>query len=149
MAAFVTRFPQFVEWPTAALEGRTTVDICVSEPDPFGTVLDELIEGESLLGRSFVARRVDGADGVEGCHLLYISARSNAADELLEAAENEPVLTIGEGPGFLNRGGMIGLRVLDRRVRFEVNADRASAAGLTISSQLLGLALTVRGASPQ
>jgi hypothetical protein len=40
---------------------------------------------------------------------------------------------------------MIALRVVNGRVRFDVNVDNARRAGLRISSQLLNLALTVRG----
>jgi hypothetical protein len=32
-AAFLFRFPEFVEWPTAAWEGRPAVQICVAAPN--------------------------------------------------------------------------------------------------------------------
>ena len=41
---------------------------------------------------------------------------------------------------------MIGFQVQNNRVRFHVNLASARRAGLTISSQLLKLAATVRGA---
>jgi hypothetical protein len=33
-AAFVYRFPQFVEWPAPALNGHESVSICVVRPNP-------------------------------------------------------------------------------------------------------------------
>ena len=39
-AAFVYRFPQFVEWPSAALDGRPTVELCVLAPSPLHRVLE-------------------------------------------------------------------------------------------------------------
>ena len=50
------------------------------------------------------------------------------------------VLTISDQAGFVQAGGMIGLRVEDNRVRFDVNLLAAQRAGLTMSSQMLKLA---------
>jgi hypothetical protein len=50
------------------------------------------------------------------------------------------VLTLGDLPGFVDAGGMIGLRVEASRVRFDVNLSTAQAAGLVLNSQMLKLA---------
>jgi hypothetical protein len=54
-------------------------------------------------------------------------------------------LTVGDERGFVDEGGMIALRVVDGRVRFDVNVTAARRAGLRLSSQLLQLAMSVRG----
>ena len=48
----------------------------------------------------------------------------------------------------LESGGIIAMKIVDGRVRFVVNAKNAARNGLRISSQLLGLALTVREGPP-
>jgi hypothetical protein len=144
MAAFVARFPQFVQWPEGALGERDPLVVCVAEPDPFGEVLDGLLETEQVSGHSLEARRLDDPEEVDGCHLLFISPASPLLEGLIEATAGRPILTVGEGSVFLDEGGMISLRIFDRRIRFEVNAAAAGAAGLGLSSQLLGLALDVR-----
>ena len=146
MAAFVYRFPQFIEWPPSALEGRETLDICVAEPDPFGTALIGLTKGEERDGRRITTRRISSPRMVEGCQVLFLSSVVSRASAFLEAAEGRPVLTIGESPDFLDRGGIINLLVVDHRIRFEIDADAATRAGLQLSSQLLGLAVAVRRA---
>jgi hypothetical protein len=89
---------------------------------------------------------VAGVDGLSGCHALFAGARSDTAAAVLKAAADRPVLTIGETDRFLEGGGIIVLKVVERRVRFEVNTANAQKAGLRISAQLLGLATAVRGA---
>jgi hypothetical protein len=145
IAAFVYRFPQFVEWPESALAGRETVDICVAEPDPFGESLEALVEGEVLNGRPLAVRRVNGAGELEGCHVLFVSSATESQEALLHAVADRPVLTIGESTDFLDDGGIINLRVVDRRIRFEVSATSALRSRLQLSSQLLALALVVHG----
>jgi hypothetical protein len=143
-AAFVYRFPQFVEWPPAAIQNSRTLDLCVLQPNPFGSDLDQLVSGESLNGRPFRVRVVTGVDGLPGCHALFAGARSDMTGAVLKAAAGRPILTIGETERFLEAGGIIALKVVDRRVRFEVNTTNAEKAGLRISAQLLGLAAAVR-----
>jgi hypothetical protein len=143
-AAFVYRFPQFVEWPPAALASSTTLDLCVLRPDPFGATLMELVQGESLAGRPFRVRDITLADGLDGCHAVFASRDENGR-AVLAAAAGHPILTIGETDAFLQAGGIIALKVVDRRVRFEVNATNAQRAGLRIDAQLLSLAASVRG----
>jgi hypothetical protein len=143
-AAFVYRFPQFVEWPAAAVRDSQTLDLCVLQPNPFGMDLEQLVSGESLNGRPLRVRVVAGGDGLPGCHALFAGARSDAAEAVLKAAAGRPVLTIGETDRFLEAGGIIVLKVVERRVRFEVSTTNAQKAGLRISAQLLGLAAAVR-----
>ena len=144
IAAFLLRFPQFVEWPDAVLEGRDDLEICVAVPDPFGRNLEQMAQGEQLSGRRLTTRRVDSPRGLERCHVLYVSSMAERSSALLAAAADRPVLTVGETSDFLDHGGIIYLLV-GPNVRFEVNAEAAARAGLRLSSQLLDLAVSVRG----
>jgi hypothetical protein len=144
-AAFVYRFPQFVAWPEAALQHSATLDLCVLQPNPFGVDLEQLVRGESLNNRPLRVRVVAGVDGLTGCHALFAGARNEAAAAVLKAAAGRPILTIGETDHFLEGGGIIVLKVIERRVRFEISTTNAQKAGLRISAQLLGLAAAIRG----
>jgi hypothetical protein len=143
-AAFISKVPQFVEWPAApAAASNPPFTFCVAPPNPFGPALAELIAGETLNGRPYAIREVDRDDVLGSCHVLYVPANGRAT--LLARVENRPVLTIGEAAGFLDRGGMVLLRVASGRLQFEINIEPAQRAGLRISSQLLRLAVNVRG----
>lgn len=144
-AAFVYRFPQFVEWPAAAVRDARTLDVCVLEPNPFGSDLEQLVNGESLGGRPLRVRVVTATDDLTGCQALFVSANTAASTEILKAVASLPVLTVGETDDFLDHGGIIALKIAERRVRFEVDAANARTAGLRISAQLLNLASAVRG----
>ena len=144
IAAFLLRFPQFVAWPETAFEGRDDFEICVAEPDPFGSHLDEMLADEQVGGRRLTSRRVSSPRAVARCHVLYVSSVTERATAFLEVAADQPVLTVGESSDFLDRGGVINLLV-GPRIRFEVDAEAAARAGLTLSSQLLNLAVSVRG----
>jgi len=145
-AAFLSRFPQFVEWPTETTEGRPTVDICVLGSNPFGGVLDELVEGEQLDGRVLKVRHPNS--DFRDCHILYLPAAQLRRSDILRQLASAPVLTVSDAPTFLDEGGMIQLFLRDQRLRFNVNTAAADRAGLRLSAQLLRLAQTVRRGAP-
>lgn len=148
-AAFMFRFTQFVTWPSAAVAASPTVDVCVVQPNPFGHELEQMVRGETLGGRSLRMREIAPAvDALHGCHALFVGAGAAVDPELMHAAAGRHILTVGESERFLQEGGIIALRVIDRRVRFEVDADNARRAGIRIAAQLLNLAVHVRGATP-
>lgn len=148
-AAFVARFPEFTEWPETALDSRAALDICVARPSPFGGALTGILGGELLRGRRLQVREVTDTGEAASCLVLFIPAAASAdRKSLLLAAAKAPVLTIGETPTFLDEGGIVNLRLIGGRVRFDINVGAAARVGLRFSSQLLRLALDVRGGPP-
>jgi hypothetical protein len=146
MAAFVHRFAQFVEWPEAAFAERGELVICVAGSAQFLERLGEVVAGNELSGLPVVARAVRSPAEVAACHVLFVSFRAARPDRFIEATEGLPVLTVGDSTDFLDAGGMIHLRIIDRRIRFAIDAAAAIQRGLRLSSQLLDLAVEVRGA---
>ena len=150
-AAIVSKYPQFVEWPADALAGRSTLDLCVLPlaQDSFGADLQELVAGETVNALQMTVRRINGDEELDGCHLLFLPGRLvPVRRSLLQRATARPILTVSDDPQFLDRGGIVRLRLVDGRMRFDVNVEVADKVGLRISSQLLQLALTVRGTPP-
>lgn len=143
-AAIVLRVPQFVDWPAPALVNRATVDLCVLEPNPFGQALRELVAGERLGDRAIIVRQVT-RDEAAGCHVLFVPAAAPGRVALLKSLAGAPVLTMSDAPDFIAAGGIMQLRVADRRVRFEISTTAADRAGLHLSAQLLRLAQAVHG----
>lgn len=145
-AAIVSKFPQFVEWPASAVTGRATIDLCIVSTDPIGSELNELTSGETLDSRHLTVRRVTRDQDVDACHVFFIRSATLASNRgLLHRATTIPVLTVSDDEKFLDEGGIVRLRQVDGRLRFDINVDAAQRVGLRISSQLLQLALTVRG----
>ena len=55
------------------------------------------------------------------------------------------MLTVSDAAAFTEKGGIIQFKLIENKVRFRINADAASSAGLTVSSKLLSLAIDVTG----
>jgi len=144
-AAFLLNFTKFIEWPATEFEtSNSPMEICILGSDPFGETLDQMVKGETVHGRPVVVRRLKRPPGPKSCHVLFASSIDKEMHALTDVSAG--VLTVGEGPGFLRDGGIIGFVIENRRVRFDVNQAAAEKAGLKISSKLLAVARSVEEA---
>lgn len=141
-AAYLYYLANFIEWPPEALPADSPFVVCVVGDDPFGSVLDETLRGKTVQGKRIVLRRLAGASQAARCHVAFISdSEAPQMGRVLEEIDRVGLLTVGETPRFVERGGHIELRLgEDRRVRFGINLDETRRAGLKVSAQLLKLA---------
>ena len=140
-AVFLFNFVQFIKWPAAAFEtADSPIRIGILGEDPFGGVLDKIINGEAVSGRKLVVQRSRRLDELNRCHLLFICpSEKNRLAEIFAALKDASVLTVSEIDQFAQHGGMINFFLEGKRVRFEINRDVAQRRGLEISAQLLKL----------
>jgi hypothetical protein len=145
-ATYLYNFARFVVWPaTAAAAKSDAFAICVLGQDPFGPALDAIVAGETIDGKAVSAKRVSKPQDAVGCRVLYISlSEDSRLKEVLAALDKAGVLTVSDIPLFAQRGGMIQFVQESNKVRFEVNLASAEGAGLSLSSELLKVATTVR-----
>jgi hypothetical protein len=151
-AGFIFNFAKFVEWPSAAFaQPDSPIVIGILGTDPFGTIIDQIVQDKKVGTRGFVVKRLKwGADpkDLKECKILFVGSSERAhMDDLVQMVRGLPILTVGEAPGFAEHGGVIRFVLEDNRVRFEVNVAAAQQADLTISSRLLTLARIVQQAT--
>lgn len=143
-AAYLYNFGKFVRWQNPA--DTNTFDICILGKNPFGSSLAATVTGEQVGGKSIVARDVPGVPETSHCKLLFISrSEEGRLKVVLGAAKKSNILTVSDMPDFVERGGMIGLVNVEGKIRFEVNVASINDAGMTVSSELLKVAVKVVG----
>ena len=145
-ATYLYSFSKFVDWPARANQSQSdTFAICVLGQDPFGPALDGILSEETVAGKKAVARRIPTPQDALNCRVLFISASENSRlKQILAALHDASVLTVSDLPQFTQRGGMVQFIPEGNRIRFEVNLATAEHAGLTLSSELLKVAMNVR-----
>ena len=144
-AAFLPRFARYVDWPASALPGGSApMTLCVIGADPFGDGLDSAARGQSIGGKRLVVRRVGSASGAGGWQIAYVAGtNSESVGQTLVALRGKPILTVTDERNGSARG-IIHFVVVDGRVRFAIDEADAARRGLSISSRLLALAVSVK-----
>jgi hypothetical protein len=144
-ATYLYNFSQFVAWPVRPAGAGNSFNICVLGEDPFGRTLGTTLADETVAGKNVVAKRIPTPQEGLNCRVLFISSsESSRLKEILATLGGASVLTVSDLPEFTQRGGMVQFLLVEDRVRFEVNLAAAQRAGLTLSSDLLKVATTVR-----
>lgn len=144
-AAYLAKFPPFVIWPQTSFTGPSApLVLCVQGDDPFDGMLDRLTAGQTVGAHPVIVRRLQRLDPDSGCQIAYLagsSAQSPAA--ALKAVEGLPVLTVTDS-GAGGEKGIVHLVLIGGRVRFMIDAARATQSHLGVSSKLLALAVEVK-----
>lgn len=147
-AIYLYNFGKFVQWPAGASDKDADFTVCVLGQDPFGPALDTALAGAMIGGKHVTAKRITTPGESGHCRILFLGSTEAARlKKTIEALDKEAVLTVSDIPEFSRHGGMIEFVTEESRVRFEVNLDAAQQAGLSLSSDLLKVATTVRGSA--
>jgi hypothetical protein len=141
-AQYLYNLAKFVRWPESQ---RDAVTVCVAGPEAYLNALKQVAIGKQD-AEPFAVRAVERTEQTSGCDILFLESKEHA-DEWLAACSGKPQLTVSDLPDFLDRGGMIQLSPSEDRVRFAVDLRPVANSGLSLSSELLKVATTIRGAS--
>jgi len=146
MAAFVSKFPSYVEWPNeTAREAGSSFVIGVAGGEAIAHELEQAVAGQQVNGKPIRIHRL-GADEPAGdcCQVLFIDkgvspARAGA---LLAQARGRAVLTVTDAQDPPD-GSIINFVHLNDRIRFDISREAARRNKLQLHSQLLRVARQV------
>ena len=142
-AAFLFKFPSFVEWSEKAFStADSPLKIGVMAADEVLAELQNIASGRLMHGRSVIVRRVLEEEKVSDLHVLFVGRGASAVIPKLRQVPN--LLVVSESDGALEQGSVINFVRSQGRVRFEVALDSAERHELRISSRMLAVARSVR-----
>ena len=141
-AAYLYHFGTYVNWPDPAAPDDVLTIAVLGDAEVFEQ-LERYLPGRTIGGRMVAARLVDSLDNLDDEEILYIGPTENRAldallDSLGQAAQGRLIVT--DAPDGIRLGASINFRLLDNRVRFEIDRGTAARAGLSLSSRLLAAA---------
>lgn len=144
-AAFLHKFPSFVEWPQGVFERPDSpLRIGVLGSDPLWQELSELARDRDRDGRPVIVSRLKDGDALTGHHILYIKASTLRMPELLQRVP-DGVLTVADSDGAHPRGSVISFFVEEGRVGFGISLDAATRQRLRLNPRLLAVARSIQG----
>lgn len=143
-AAFLFNFARFIQWPTNAFaQSNAPLVIGVLGENPFHNDLAQTLRNKAVDDHPLVIKEFSSPTEATNCHILFISAAEKTRlPKILNVLKGSSVLTVSEMDQFTESGGMINFVPQGTKIRFQINNEAASGAGLKISSKLLALALT-------
>jgi len=142
-AAFLYNFVKFVDWPPQSFATPSSpIVIGVLGENVFGDNLEQAVHDKIINNHPLQYKKFDSVAEATNCQVLFISAsEKNRFPQILDTLRGRSILTVSESDRFIAAGGIINFVIVNNRVRFQINNESARKAGLTISSDLLNLAV--------
>jgi uncharacterized protein DUF4154 len=144
-AAFLYKFPSYVEWPAQVFERSDSPFVFgVAGADTLAEELGQVVVGRSIAGRPVLVRKLRRGDSVDGVHILFVGGTDGGRPaEILASAKGKPVLTVTESADAFALGSIINFVIVDDKVRFDVALRAAELCNLRVSARLLAVARKV------
>jgi hypothetical protein len=144
-AAFLYRFTGYVDWPPAALSNPPFI-IAVLDADGIAAELARLLQTHLVQNQAAQVRSIRSIREFDNAQMLYIgTAHREDLRHVIAALSGRPVLIVTSEVDGLDAGSTVNFLLIDQRVRFEISVDAAHSAGLKVASELLAVAIRVRG----
>ena len=145
-ATYLYKLAPFVSWPPETFASPDAAfNICVVGRDPFGGYLEKAVAGHKLGTHPLRVRKISENPAGADCQIAFVGAvHGRAMREALQAFAGKPVLTVADSRAPESAGSIVQFVIVAGRVRFDIDSAAAQRNHLTISSKLLGLALSVK-----
>lgn len=145
-AIYFERFTRFIEWPKTALPDGAPFVACIQGTGETADNLAELARARKFKDRLVEVRRVRAGSDLNTCHLLYVAGtEAPRLQQVVQAADGKAILTLGDTPGFADKGVQINLIPVGQLMNFEINMGAVKSSKLQFSSKLLRLGRLVGG----
>lgn len=139
-AAMLFNFIKYVQWPNEGEGGEFVVGV-IGEDNVFNT-LNQWYNGKAKGSKKYVIKKLSSADESSSCQVVYIGkAKSKDFDDVKNSIGSKSILTITDGNGLGQKGSCINFKVIDGKLKFELNQGIVTSSNLKVSSQLSSMAI--------
>lgn len=143
-AVFIYHFTKYINW----LDDDATkpFNIVILGEGEIYQPLKKIAEKKEVNQRKIAVKQISHIDSLKECHILFISSsEKKIISEIVNLTRNKNILTVSDTESYAKKGVAVNFVIRNDKVRFEINSTALSDLNLRVSSQLLKLAILVKG----
>lgn len=141
-AAMLFNFIKYVQWPNEGEAGEFVVGV-IGDDNVFNT-LNQWYNGKPKGSKKYVIKKLSSADESSNCQVVYVGKSKNKEFENIKnSISGKSVLTITDGNGLGQKGSCINFKVIEGKLKFELNQATVTSSNLKVSSQLSSMAILI------
>jgi hypothetical protein len=138
----VYNFTKYVQWPDHAGAGEFVIGV-VGNNDIFNT-LNGWYGGKPRGSKTYVIKKFNSASEVTDCHVLYIDKSKSSEFEIANTkVKGKGTLVITDKSGLGEKGSAINFKMVDNKLKFELNQKAIEASNLKVSGALSSMAILI------
>jgi hypothetical protein len=139
-AAMLFNFVKYIQWPNETEPGDFVLGV-MGEEEVFNT-LKTWYDGKPKGTKKYVVKKLTNAEEAATCSVVYLGKSKNREFENIKTAvTGKPVLTITDSANLGQKGSHINFKVMDGKLKFELNQASVTGSNLKVSSQLASMAI--------
>ena len=138
----VYNFTKYVQWPDHAAGGEFIIGV-VGNTDIYNT-LNGWYGGKPRGPKTYIIKKFNSAADVTECHVLYIDkSKSGEFDIVNDKLKGKGTLIITDKSGLGEQGSAINFKLVDNKLKFELNQKAIEASNLKVSGALSSMAILI------
>jgi len=138
----VFNFTKYVQWPDHATTGEFIIGV-VGSTDIYNT-LNGWYGGKPRGSKTYIIKKFNSAAEVTDCHVLYIDkSKSGEFDNVNDKLKGKGTLIITDKSGLGEKGSSINFKLVDNKLKFELNQKAIEASNLKVSGALSSMAILI------
>mgnify|MGYP001827873655 CR=1 FL=1 len=138
----IYNFLKYIQWPASANSGQFFIGV-IGDDEVYNT-LNAWYGDKERMGRLLRVKKLSSPAEAKDCQLVYIGkTASNRFEEVQGAVSKDPVLLVTDKNGLGQKGSGINFKIVNNRLKFELNQDALNASNLKVSSQLTSMAIMI------
>jgi hypothetical protein len=141
-AAMLFNFIKYVQWPNESEPGDFVVGV-IGDEEVFNT-LKKWYDGKAKGAKKYAIKNLGSASEATDCQVVYVGKSKNRDfDKVKSSITGKSVLTVTDGIGMGQKGSCINFRVIDGKLKFEINQSMVAGSNLKVSTQLSSMAILI------
>jgi hypothetical protein len=141
-AMMLYNFIKYIQWPNEGDGGEFVVGV-MGDDDVFNT-LKGWYDGKPKGTKKYVIKKLVSAAEAGDCQVVYLGRSKNKEfDNIRGATTGKSILTITDSASLGQKGSCINFKVIDGKLKFELNQGSVTGANLKVSGQLSSMAIVI------
>ncbi|MDO8342268.1 MAG: YfiR family protein [Cellvibrio sp.] len=144
-AAMTYKFLGYSEWPPTQFDGpHSPYRIWVLDSTATKNELQRIVAHRIINGRSIEVYSATTVNQIDNAHIVFVARDMEfLLPRLSRRARKNAYLVVTENEHGLVEGSTINLRLVNGRVGFDISLNSAQSCGITLSSSLLSIAVSI------
>lgn len=138
----VFNFTKYVQWPDHTANGEFIIGV-IGNNDVYST-LETWYAGKPRGAKTYVIKKFNSSVEVTDCHVLFIDrSKSGEFDAVSAKVQGKGTLLITDKNGLGAKGSGINFKMVDNKLKFELNQKAIEASNLKVSGALSSMAILI------
>lgn len=138
----IYNFLKYVQWPGELNSGEFTIGV-IGDDDVYNT-LNTWYGNKDRGDKKILVKKFNSVAEISSCQLLYVgNGAANDFGAIRGKVQGKPTLTVTAKNGLGKDGSCINFRVVNNRLKFELNQSAVDQNKLKVSSQLTSMAILI------